>query len=117
MPKTKGRGRGPEGGEVTWCFSISLLGTLTLHSPLGEVVKYPLADRPTVSDHSRIEWTEATWNPVTSWTKVSPGCKHCYAERLAKRLKAMGSPRYRNGFRVTLHEDVVELAISDRGSL
>ena len=65
----------------------------------------------TVSDNSRIEWTEATWNPVTGCTKVSPGCKHCYAERLAKRLKAMGSPRYRNGFRVTLREDVVGLPL------
>ena len=56
-----------------------------------------------------IEWTEATWNPVTGCTKVSPGCKHCYAERMAKRLQAMGQPRYANGFRVTLQEDVVEL--------
>jgi protein gp37 len=55
-----------------------------------------------------IEWTEATWNPVTGCTKVSPGCKHCYAERMAKRLRAMGQPRYVNGFRVTLQEDLVE---------
>lgn len=58
---------------------------------------------------SAIEWTNWTWNPVTGCTKVSQGCKHCYAERMAKRLKAMGSPRYTNGFRVTLHEDLIEL--------
>lgn len=53
---------------------------------------------------SSIEWTESTWNPVTGCTKVSPGCRHCYAETMAKRLKAMGQPNYRNGFEVTLHE-------------
>jgi len=58
---------------------------------------------------SHIEWTEATWNPVTGCTKVSAGCKNCYAERLALRLQAMGSPRYRNGFKVTLHQDVIDL--------
>jgi protein gp37 len=58
-----------------------------------------------------IEWTEATWNPVTGCTKISPGCKHCYAERMAKRLQAMGQPRYANGFRVTLQEDVVDLPL------
>jgi len=58
--------------------------------------------------HSRIEWTEATWNPVTGCTQVSPGRKHGYAERLAKRLKAMGVPRYPNGFRVTLHGDTLD---------
>ena len=57
---------------------------------------------------SRIEWTESTWNPVTGCTKVSPGCKHCYAERLAARLQAMGQPNYRNGFELTLHEHVLE---------
>ena len=57
---------------------------------------------------SEIEWTEATWNPVTGCNKVSPGCKHCYAERMAKRLQAMGQPNYRNGFQVTLHEHMLE---------
>ena len=60
---------------------------------------------------SSIEWTESTWNPLTGCTKVSPGCKHCYAERMAKRLKAMGQPNYANGFRLTLHEDVLELPL------
>lgn len=62
-----------------------------------------------MANHSNIEWTEATWNPVTGCTKVSAGCKNCYAERLAFRLQAMGNPRYRNGFKVTLHEDVIDL--------
>lgn len=51
---------------------------------------------------SKIEWTEQTWNPVTGCTKVSPGCKHCYAETMAKRLKAMGAPGYDNGFELSL---------------
>lgn len=51
---------------------------------------------------SGIEWTEQTWNPVTGCTKVSPGCKHCYAETMAKRLQAMGAPGYENGFRLSL---------------
>lgn len=58
---------------------------------------------------SKIEWTEMTWNPVTGCSKVSEGCRHCYAERMAKRLQAMGNARYASGFRVTLHEDLVEL--------
>jgi protein gp37 len=58
---------------------------------------------------SNIEWTEMTWNPVTGCLKVSQGCKHCYAERMAKRLHAMGSKRYANGFEPTLHYDLVDL--------
>lgn len=58
---------------------------------------------------STIEWTEMTWNPVTGCLKVSQGCKHCYAERMAKRLRAMGAVRYSNGFEPTLHEDLVDL--------
>src|SRR5829696_5550099 len=58
---------------------------------------------------SNIEWTEMTWNPVTGCLKVSLGCKHCYAERMASRLYAMGSERYRNGFKPTLHEDLLDL--------
>jgi protein gp37 len=64
-----------------------------------------------VSDHSGIQWTDATWNPVTGCTKVSPGCKNCYAERLALRLRAMGNPRYRRGFAVTLHADQITLPL------
>lgn len=64
-----------------------------------------------MGDYSAIEWTDATWNPVTGCTKVSPGCQHCYAERLAKRLQAMGNPRYSNGFDVTLHPDQLGLPL------
>jgi protein gp37 len=64
-----------------------------------------------MSSNSPIEWTDATWNPVTGCTKISPGCKNCYAERLAFRLKKMGNPRYTNGFSVTLHSDVLELPL------
>ncbi len=60
---------------------------------------------------SSIEWTQATWNPVTGCSKVSAGCQHCYAERMARRLKAMGNPRYANGFAVTLHHDLVEVPL------
>ncbi|MDP2209185.1 MAG: phage Gp37/Gp68 family protein [Bacteroidota bacterium] len=55
-----------------------------------------------MSAKTTIEWTETTWNPVTGCKKVSSGCKNCYAERMARRLQAMGQPRYRNGFEVTL---------------
>lgn len=58
-----------------------------------------------------IEWTESTWNPVTGCTKVSPGCKNCYAERMARRLKAMGQPNYRNGFDLTFHEHALEIPL------
>ena len=57
---------------------------------------------------STIEWTDMTWNPVTGCTKISPGCKNCYAHRMAHRLHAMGQPRYRNNFDVTLHPDLLE---------
>ncbi|MCB9476983.1 MAG: phage Gp37/Gp68 family protein [Deltaproteobacteria bacterium] len=56
---------------------------------------------------STIEWTEATWNPVTGCDKISPGCKFCYAERMAKRLHAMGNPNYQNEFRVTLQPQML----------
>jgi protein gp37 len=61
--------------------------------------------------NSAIEWTESTWNPLTGCTKISPGCKHCYAERMALRLKAMGQPNYANGFNLTLHENALELPL------
>jgi len=64
-----------------------------------------------MSSNSAIEWTDATWNPVTGCTKISPGCKNCYAERLALRLKEMGNPRYKNGFRITLHPDQLDLPL------
>jgi len=60
---------------------------------------------------SSIEWTESTWNPLTGCDKVSPGCKNCYAERMAHRLQAMGQPNYRNGFKLTLHPHALELPL------
>jgi protein gp37 len=67
-----------------------------------------------MGDKSAIEWTEATWNPVTGCTKVSPGCKNCYAERLSMRLQSMGNPRYARGFELTLQPDQVELPLKWR---
>jgi protein gp37 len=70
-----------------------------------------------MSDRSAIEWTEATWNPVTGCDRVSSGCDHCYAMTLAKRLKAMGSEKYQNdgnpttsgpGFGVTMHRQTLD---------
>lgn len=69
-----------------------------------------------MATNSSIEWTNMTWNPVTGCTKVSQGCKNCYAERMAKRLKAMGVDRYRDGFAVTLHEDLIETPKRWKGS-
>ncbi|HBQ26796.1 MAG TPA: hypothetical protein DD791_10425 [Syntrophomonas sp.] len=60
---------------------------------------------------TKIEWTDATWNPLTGCTKVSPGCKNCYAERMAKRLQAMNSRNYINGFKLTLHEDCLQMPL------
>jgi protein gp37 len=64
-----------------------------------------------MSQKSTIEWTDSTWNPVTGCTKVSPGCKHCYAERMAKRLQAMGHHKYSRGFAVTVHESALSLPL------
>jgi len=61
--------------------------------------------------NSKIEWTESTWNPVTGCTKVSSGCKNCYAERMAYRLQAMGQPHYKNGFKLALHEDALDIPL------
>ncbi len=61
-----------------------------------------------MGDKSTIEWTESTWNPVTGCTKISAGCKNCYAERLALRLQAMGQPNYANGFRITLQHHMLD---------
>ena len=62
-----------------------------------------------MSDQTSIEWTDATWNPVTGCQKISPGCKNCYAARLAPRLQVMGNPRYSNGFSIKLHHDLIDL--------
>jgi protein gp37 len=60
---------------------------------------------------SAIEWTDSTWNPVTGCTKISLGCQHCYAERMSKRLQAMGQPNYSKGFDLTLHESCLDLPL------
>jgi protein gp37 len=62
-----------------------------------------------VADQSGIEWTDATWNFLTGCSKISPGCDHCYAEALSKRLQASGAFRYRNGFQLTFHPDALDL--------
>src|SRR4051812_4088319 len=64
-----------------------------------------------MANGSSIEWTESTWNPVTGCSKISPGCKHCYAERMSLRLRAMGQPNYANGFDVTMHERMLDLPL------
>lgn len=64
-----------------------------------------------MAENSHIEWTDATWNPITGCTKISPGCKHCYAERLANRLQAMGQANYLNGFKVTLQPHMLEVPL------
>ena len=60
-----------------------------------------------MSTRSRIEWTKTTWNPVTGCTKISHGCKHCYAERMSQRLQAMGAKKYKYGFAVTVHPEAL----------
>src|SRR6202161_2987644 len=72
-------------------------------------------DYTTMATNSHIEWTDATWNPVTGCNKISPGCKHCYAERLANRLKAVGEGKYRNGFDVTLQPQMLEHPLRWKG--
>ncbi len=65
-----------------------------------------------MSTKSNIEWTESTWNPVTGCSKISTGCKNCYAERMAFRLQKMGQRNYRNGFNLTVHEHVLTRPLS-----
>ena len=57
---------------------------------------------------TKIEWTDASWNPITGCTKISSGCQHCYAEVMSRRLCAMGVDKYKNGFTVTLHEECLK---------
>lgn len=65
-----------------------------------------------MAQKSEIEWTQSTWNPVTGCTKVSAGCKNCYAERMAERLKLMGQRNYRRGFELTLQPHMLELPLT-----
>lgn len=64
-----------------------------------------------MGNNSAIEWTEATWNPLTGCRKISPGCKNCYAERMSLRLQAMGQPNYSKGFELAMHEHTLELPL------
>ena len=64
-----------------------------------------------MAQNSSIEWTESTWNPVTGCNKISPGCKNCYAERMAHRLRAMGQPNYADGFRLATHPHAVDMPL------
>lgn len=64
-----------------------------------------------MGQNTAIEWTEATWNPLTGCDKISPGCTNCYAEKLSLRLRAMGQPNYANGFDLTLHPQALELPL------
>jgi protein gp37 len=64
-----------------------------------------------MGQNSAIEWTEATWNPLTGCDKISPGCTHCYAERMSERLKLMGQPNYSNGFALTLHPHALDIPL------
>ena len=61
---------------------------------------------------TKIEWTDCTWNPTTGCTKISAGCKYCYAERMAMRLQAMGCEKYTNGFQLTIHPDTLKVPYS-----
>jgi protein gp37 len=71
----------------------------------------PLRIEQRMATNSPIEWTDATWNPVTGCSKVSPGCKNCYAEKMANRLKAMGQANYRHGFELTLQPHMLVLPL------
>ena len=65
-----------------------------------------------MATNSKIEWTESTWNPITGCTKFSLGCQNCYAERMAKRLYAMGHKNYRNCFAPTFHAHMLSKPLS-----
>lgn len=65
---------------------------------------------------TKIEWTDKTWNPITGCSKKSTGCLHCYAEVMARRLKAMGQEKYANGFSVTLHERCLNEPLTWKGN-
>src|SRR5450432_4164025 len=66
--------------------------------------------------HSSIEWTEMTWNPTTGCNKVSAGCKFCYAETMSHRLQAMGLEKYKDGFKISMHEDALKIPFSWTGN-
>ncbi|MBN1291780.1 MAG: phage Gp37/Gp68 family protein [Candidatus Latescibacteria bacterium] len=65
-----------------------------------------------MANTSKIEWTDASWNPVTGCSKISPGCLNCYAERLSKRLQSMGNANYAKGFRLTTHPNMLDIPLT-----
>jgi protein gp37 len=65
-----------------------------------------------MGQHTSIEWTGSTWNPLTGCSKLTPGCKNCYAERMAKRLQAMGNPNYKEGFKPSIHEHIFDAPLA-----
>jgi len=71
------------------------------------MMRYTIFVKEKTMKTTKIEWTDSSWNPVTGCTKISEGCVNCYATRMANRLYAMGNPRYRNNFKVTLHYDLL----------
>lgn len=79
-----------------------------------DITQAGVTTRSTMAQNSGIEWTQATWNPTTGCTKVSPGCLNCYAARMAQRLKAMGQRNYQNGFQLTCHEEMLKVPLSWR---
>ena len=83
-------------------------GFESLLSPLPLYMLDHTCGSNSMAENSKIEWTQCTWNPVTGCSKISPGCKNCYAHRMALRLKAMGQPNYHSGFRVTTHPHVLQ---------
>ncbi len=95
---------GEEFGEDRVCLMSSAISTKSVTPFLALVLN---RKRFFLATNSSIEWTESTWNPVTGCTKISAGCANCYAERMAKRLHAMGQENYRNGFKVTCHRQVL----------
>jgi protein gp37 len=99
-------GRWKIGQGSILCGQITSVGPIF---PLG--YRLVLREEVGMALGSSIEWTEATWNPVTGCTKISAGCKHCYAERMARRLKAMGTPQYANGFRLTMQPGMLEIPL------
>jgi protein gp37 len=95
---------GSEGAEV-FCFHSAYdhdLFSKSVNAFLGRILVQEMGLK------TQIEWTETTWNPLTGCIKISPGCKFCYADRLAKRLQLMGQKNYRNGFDLTLHEHMLD---------
>ena len=73
---------------------------------------YLLTNENIMSASSKIEWTQGSWNPITGCTKLSPGCAHCYAHKMALRQQGMGRPKYRNGFAVTCHPEELQVPLT-----